>query len=71
MGGELGDWNYKSQSDSVSVFHKSGLFQKSGIVGGATAESEGTAVANRESYEGGGSKEKEGVGGSVLKLGCR
>ena len=42
---------------------------------GATAESGGTAVAKRESYEGGGSKGKEGVGGSVLgsvlKLGHR
>ena len=42
---------------------------------GASAESEGAAVAKRESYEGGGSKGKEGVGGSVLgcvlKLGCR
>ena len=38
---------------------------------GATAESGGTAVAKRELYEGGGSKGKEGVGGSVLKLGHR
>ena len=42
---------------------------------GASAESEGYAVAKRESNEGGGSKEKEGVGGSVLgsvlKLGHR
>ena len=33
---------------------------------GASAESEGTVVAKRESYEGGRSKGKEGVGGSVL-----
>ena len=33
---------------------------------GASAESEGTAVVKGESYEGGGSKAKEGVGGSVL-----
>ena len=36
---------------------------------GASAESGGTGVVKRESYEGGGSKGKEGVGGNVLKLG--
>ena len=36
---------------------------------GASAESRDAAVVKRESYEGGGSKGKEGVGGSVLKLG--
>ena len=38
---------------------------------GSSAESGGTAVVKRESYEGGGSKGKEGVGGSTLKLGHR
>ena len=38
---------------------------------GASAESGGTAVTKRESYEGGRSKEKEGTGGNALKLGCR
>ena len=38
---------------------------------GASAESGGAAaMAKRESYEGGGSKGKGRVGGSVLKLGC-
>ena len=38
---------------------------------GASAESGGTAVVKRESYEGGGSKGKEGTGGNALKLGHR
>ena len=38
---------------------------------GASAESGGTAVVKRESYEGGGSKGNEGAGGNALKLGCR
>ena len=38
---------------------------------GASAGSGGTAVAKRESYEGSGSKGKEGTGGNALKLGCR
>ena len=37
---------------------------------GASAESGGTGVAKRESYEGVGSKRKEGTGGNALKLGC-
>ena len=36
---------------------------------GASAESGGTAVVKRESYEGGGSKGKEGTCGNALKLG--
>ena len=28
-------------------------------------------MVQRESYGGGGSKGKEGVGGNILKLGCR
>ena len=38
---------------------------------GGSAESEGAAVAKRESYEGGGSKGKDGVGGCWdLGMGC-
>ena len=37
----------------------------------ASAESGVTAVAKRESEEGGGSKGKEGTGGNALKLGHR
>ena len=48
MGGEVG-WNYKSQSDPASISKQYGLFQKFGKFGGATAESEGAAVAKRES----------------------
>ena len=61
------DWNYKFQSDSLSVFHS----KKCGGSVGASAESGGTAAVKRESYEGGGSKGKEGTGGNTLKLGCR
>ena len=38
---------------------------------GASVESGGAPVVKRESYEGGGSKGKEGVCGNVLKLGQR
>ena len=47
-----------------------GYYNNVGNVG-ASAEAGGTVVVKRESYEGGGSKGKEGLGGSVLKLGHR
>ena len=68
MEGGLVDWNYKSQSDSSSVFHSK---KCGGNMRGPQESPGGTAVAKRKSYEGGGSKGKEGTGGNALKLGCR
>ena len=45
LGGQVG-WNYKSQSNPASVSQQYGSFQ---MFEGATAESEGTAVAKMES----------------------
>ena len=66
LGGKTG-WNYTSQSKPASVSQQKGSFQ---IFGGATAESEGAAVAKRESQGGGCSKGIEGMGGLVLVTGC-
>ena len=64
------DWWTETTSPSLTQ-HLDMSHAKIWEIWGASAESEGAAVAKRESYEGGGSKGKDGVGGSVFKLGHR
>ena len=52
-------WNYKSQSKPAS---KSQQYGSSQGFGGASAESKGTAVMNRESWGGDDSKGIDGIG---------